>query len=29
LAIVAIFGGVLALGWLVLFFGLFLPRITP
>jgi hypothetical protein len=29
LAIVAIFGGVLVLGWLLLFFGLFLPRGTP
>ena len=29
LTIVAIFGGVLVLGWLLMFFGLFLPRGTP
>ena len=28
LTIVAIFGGLLVLGWLLMFFGLFLPRGT-
>ena len=28
-AIVAVFGVLVALGWLAFFFGLFLPRATP
>lgn len=28
-AIVAIFGALVAVGWLAFFFGLFLPRTTP
>jgi hypothetical protein len=27
--IVGVFGGVVVLGWLLLFFGLFVPRTTP
>jgi hypothetical protein len=27
--IVSVFGGLLVLGWLLLFFGLFVPRGTP
>lgn len=29
LAIVFLFGGLVVLGWLLLFFGLFMPRATP
>lgn len=29
LVIVAIFGALVVAGWLLFFFGLFLPRITP
>lgn len=27
--IVAIFGGLVVVGWLLFYFGLFMPRITP
>jgi len=29
LSIVAIFGGLVVFGWLLLYFGFFLPRSTP
>lgn len=29
LVVVGIFGALVALGWLALYFGLFLPRVTP
>lgn len=29
LVIVAVFGTCVALGWLLFYFGLFLPRVTP
>jgi hypothetical protein len=29
LLVVGVFGGLVALGWVLLYFGLFLPRATP
>ena len=29
LYVVAVFGGLVAIGWLALYFGLFVPRETP